>query len=93
MLRGVKATVKVSYTASLPGTTSGVYRSSISAGSHGNCMARSENLTTIQREVDGGAPYCSSLTFSIQSTTLPFRFSVIARWVIAVFGDAPCQCL
>lgn len=36
--------------------------------------------------------YCSSVTFSIQSTTLPSRFSCMAIWVIAVVGEAPCQC-
>ena len=42
----------------------------------------------------GGAlvPYCSSLTFSIQSTTLPSSASWMAMWVIAVVGAAPCQC-
>src|SRR5438445_1253620 len=39
-----------------------------------------------------GAWYCSSLTFSIQSTTLPWRCSWIAMWVMAVVGVAPCQC-
>lgn len=32
------------------------------------------------------------MTFSIQSTTLPFSSSWIAICVIAVAGDAPCQC-
>ena len=36
--------------------------------------------------------YCSSLTFSIQSTFLPLRNSVTAICVIAVVGAAPCQC-
>src|SRR6478672_5410593 len=38
------------------------------------------------------APYCSSVTCSIQSTTLPSSASWMAMWVIAVAGDAPCQC-
>src|SRR5262245_53906337 len=36
--------------------------------------------------------YCSSLTFSNQSTFLPLRNSVTAICVIAVVGAAPCQC-
>jgi hypothetical protein len=36
--------------------------------------------------------YCSSLTFSIQSTGLPFSASWMAICVIAVDGVAPCQC-
>lgn len=36
--------------------------------------------------------YCSSVTFSIQSTNLPFRHSWMAICVIAVVGVAPCQC-
>src|SRR5580698_9594870 len=40
----------------------------------------------------GQAWYCSSLTCSIQSTTLPSNFSWMAIWVIAVVGLAPCQC-
>src|SRR5438093_12179028 len=36
--------------------------------------------------------YCSSLTFSIQSTALPSSFSTIAMCVIAVVEVAPCQC-
>ena len=36
--------------------------------------------------------YCSSVTFSIHSTTLPLSCSWIAMCVMAVFGAAPCQC-
>src|SRR5213594_2644070 len=36
--------------------------------------------------------YCSSLTFSIQSTVLPLRCSRMAMCVIAVLEVAPCQC-
>ena len=36
--------------------------------------------------------YCSSLTFSSQSTALPSSFSWMAIWVMAVVGAAPCQC-
>src|SRR5438552_12229815 len=36
--------------------------------------------------------YCSSLTFSIQSTVLPLRCSRMAMCVMAVVGVAPCQC-
>src|SRR5438105_4760715 len=36
--------------------------------------------------------YCSSLTFSIQSTFLPLRDSCTAMCVMAVVGEAPCQC-
>ncbi len=36
--------------------------------------------------------YCSSVTCSIQSTTLPSSFSWIAMCVTDVVGDAPCQC-
>src|SRR5215208_1898226 len=35
---------------------------------------------------------CSSPTCSIQSTALPSSASWMAMWVIAVVGDAPCQC-
>src|SRR5215218_9171669 len=38
------------------------------------------------------ALYCSSVTFSIQSTALPSSASRIAMCVIAVVGEAPCQC-
>src|SRR5919197_889975 len=38
------------------------------------------------------ARYCSSLTFSIQSTTLPSSASWMAICVMAVVGVAPCQC-
>src|SRR5260221_7728541 len=37
--------------------------------------------------------YCSSLTFSIRSTTFSSSASLIAMCVIAVLGLAPCQCL
>src|SRR5262252_842634 len=37
-------------------------------------------------------PYCSSLTFSNQSTALPSRCSWIAMCVMVVVGLAPCQC-
>src|SRR5437588_9980247 len=40
----------------------------------------------------GTARYSSSVTFSIQSTTLPFSASWIAIWLIAVVALAPCQC-
>src|SRR5208283_1040062 len=36
--------------------------------------------------------YCSSLTFSIQSTALPLSFSTMAICDIAVVAVAPCQC-
>src|SRR6266513_2536184 len=36
--------------------------------------------------------YCSSVTCSIQSTTLPSSFSWMAMCVMAVVGEAPCQC-
>src|SRR2546425_6441304 len=36
--------------------------------------------------------YCSSLTFSIQSTVLPASCSTMAMCVSAVVGVAPCQC-
>lgn len=36
--------------------------------------------------------YCSSLTCSIQSTTVPLIFSAMAIWVMALSGAAPCQC-
>src|SRR5438105_2028754 len=36
--------------------------------------------------------YCSSLTFSIQSTVLPSSCSTMAMCVIAVVAVAPCQC-
>src|SRR5205807_10480240 len=36
--------------------------------------------------------YCSELTCSSHSTALPSSFSWIAMCVIAVAGDAPCQC-
>src|SRR5207245_10723049 len=38
------------------------------------------------------ALYCSSLTFSSQSTTLPSSASWMAMCVMAVVGAAPCQC-
>src|SRR5256886_12278356 len=40
----------------------------------------------------GTARYCSSLTFSSQSTTLPLSSSWMAMCVIDVVGEAPCQC-
>src|SRR6516225_4586898 len=36
--------------------------------------------------------YWSSLTFSIQSTSLPFSASWMAMCVMADAGEAPCQC-
>ena len=36
--------------------------------------------------------YCSSVTCSNQSTTLPSSFSWIAMCVIPIVGVAPCQC-
>jgi hypothetical protein len=36
--------------------------------------------------------YCSSLTFSIQSTDYRFNAFRMAICVIAVVGVAPCQC-
>src|SRR5919107_377031 len=36
--------------------------------------------------------YCSSETCSIQSTGEPLSFSWMAIWLMAVVGDAPCQC-
>src|SRR5882724_2379308 len=44
------------------------------------------------QEYSGLAWYCSSLTFSIQSTVLPSRGSRIAMCVMAVVAVAPCQC-
>src|SRR5882672_4513981 len=38
------------------------------------------------------ALYCSSVTFSIQSTALPSSRSTIAMCVMAVVAVAPCQC-
>src|SRR5208283_638116 len=38
------------------------------------------------------ALYCSSLTFSIQSTALPSSCSTMAMCVMAVVAVAPCQC-
>src|SRR5881275_1908711 len=38
------------------------------------------------------ARYCSSLTFSIQSTVLPSSCSWMAMCVMAVVAVAPCQC-
>src|SRR5207302_4428896 len=38
------------------------------------------------------AAYCSSLTCSSHSTTLPSSASWTAMWVMAVVGPAPCQC-
>ena len=40
----------------------------------------------------GQAPYSASLTCSSQSTTLPSSASWMAMWVMAVVGEAPCQC-
>ena len=37
-------------------------------------------------DATGYLPYCSSLTFSIQSTTLPSSASWMAMWVMAVVG-------
>src|SRR5207237_36224 len=37
-------------------------------------------------------PYCSSLTFSIHSMYLPSSASIVAMWLMAVVGVAPCQC-
>src|ERR687894_791991 len=39
------------------------------------------------------ALYCASVTFSIHSTTLLLTLFVRARCVMAVVGEAPCQCL
>src|SRR5581483_4187975 len=36
--------------------------------------------------------YCSSVTCSSHSTTLPSSDSWMAMWVMAVVGAAPCQC-
>ena len=41
---------------------------------------------------EGRNPVCSSVTFSIQCTFVPFRGSVSAMCVIDVCGAAPCQC-
>ena len=43
----------------------------------------------------GRAPalYCASVTFSIHSTFLLLTVPERARCVMAVVGDAPCQCL
>src|SRR2546427_2715240 len=52
-------------------------------------------LGKLQSTHDGssrGPWYCSSVTFSIQSTTLPLSSSWMAICVMAVVGDAPCQC-
>src|SRR3989442_392767 len=52
-------------------------------------------LGKLQSTHDGSARgpwYCSSVTFSIQSTTLPLSSSWMAICVMAVVGDAPCQC-
>src|SRR4051794_9821623 len=38
------------------------------------------------------ARYCSSLTFSIQSTVLPSSCSKMAMCVMAVVDVVPCQC-
>src|SRR5437763_15590664 len=36
--------------------------------------------------------YCSSVTFSIQSISLPSTAPCIATCVIALVGEAPCHC-
>lgn len=36
--------------------------------------------------------YCSALTCSIHSTTVPLSFSAMAIWVMTLSGAAPCQC-
>src|SRR6185295_19106555 len=50
-----------------------------------------EVLRLAHGETDGPR-YCSSLTCSIQSTSLPSSCSWMAMCVIAVVADAPCQC-
>ncbi len=57
------------------------------------CASRSffSSRTQLQRAL-GPAWYCSLLTFSIQSTALPSSASRMAICIIAVLGDAPCQC-
>src|SRR5579859_6519212 len=37
-------------------------------------------------------PYCSSVTCSSHVTTWPSCFSAMAMWLMAQFGNAPCQC-
>src|SRR5437867_12018375 len=64
---------------------------------------RADNDVEVFPSVEGGherstsfAPltprYCSSLTFSIQLTTLPSSASWMAMCVTALVGVAPCQC-
>ncbi len=50
------------------------------------------NATFSAFREDAQPRYCSSLTFSIQSTALPSSASWMAMWVMAIVGAAPCQC-
>ncbi len=62
----------------------------------GCCLAERAHPAVIAPRRLGSAapatPYCSSVTFSIQVTLLPSVAPVRARWVIALVGEAPCQC-
>lgn len=49
-------------------------------------------FTSVQVNLDH-LRYCSSITFSIQSTPLPLSCSCMAMCVIDVVGLAPCRCL
>jgi hypothetical protein len=55
----------------------------------GSSLSRNFKRPNLQ---DDHFRYCSSLTFSIQSTALPSFRSWMAKCVMAVDGVAPCQC-
>src|SRR5438105_9793810 len=58
----------------------------------GLCLGHRSFLGGRKMGIAQRAPYCSSLTFSIQLTFLPSMDPVTARCVMAVPGAAPCQC-
>src|SRR5438132_4994205 len=59
---------------------------------HGDLPLVFGGLEVVDVSAHRGARYCSSLTFSIQSTLLPSSCSTMAMWVMAVSAVAPCQC-
>src|SRR5207249_11331296 len=62
------------------------------AGAEHDGSAHGDLPLVVDVSAHRGAWYCSSLTFSIQSTLLPSSCSTMAKWVMAVSAVAPCQC-
>src|SRR5450830_984811 len=76
-----------------PNSTSSVSWANWGAMSPNSCWPWEGAVEALANTGSGRSWYCVSVTGSSQSAALPFSTSVIAVWVMALSGAAPCQCL